>query len=384
MRRRLWVALLCVSATASAQPPAADENADALGSPAEPAANEGETAEPSSEEPGELDELPGDLVCAATLVLEGRTYQACESYVVVLREERVVRIYDLDVTPTDLFERSGAVWFELDGEAHALDSYEAREVQAPSIPSPPMHPLVGEPETPEPERPAFDGPADLDPSSTYGDRLAPERVDGFQLGLSVTPVLGSGIALTGDAFVAYRAERAFSARLSIDRIGYALSTTDGDKFGVFEGTFMVGYDHRIFEMSLGIGTTRARIDDFDRRLNGMVPTIAMGMRFGALDGLHMSVSTSLIVADGETTLSTIAVRMQWPLSVGRWLVIRGAGSGPSGYGWGEIGIRILTRGERGSGSLFITPAIGGGGLFDDLSFSRASGFAMSLGVEYRP
>lgn len=376
MRLRLLVALSCVSATASAQLPPSDESADALGPPDTP-------QEVREEAEAEVAPAPSD--CAAVLAFAGQSYQACGTNVVVLQGEQVVRVYDLDVTPSDLFERNGRVWFELDGHAHALDGYEPRATVATPVSDATVSIApVPEPALAPPEPPPFDGPSDLDPNSSYGARISPERMPGFQVGLSVMPVLGDGFALMGDAFVAYRARRPFSVRLVIDRLGYAFSTNDGDSFGVADGALLLGYDHRIFEMSVGVGTTRARIDDFDRRLDGMAPTIMMGMRFGALDGLHVSVSTSLLFASGETTLSTIAVRMQWPLSVGRWLVIRGSGGGPASYGWGEIGIRILTRGQRGRGSLFVTPAIGGAGLFDNLSFQRASGFAMSLSVEYRP
>lgn len=386
--RCLLLVLVCSASIASAQTEGASELTPSANPDSDADADAGADADADADADSDSDSDANTEqdACAATLTVGEDTYQACGSNVVRTRAGRVVGVMDLDVQPTDLFERDGEVWFAVGDRAARLGGYSPR----PAVPQPPPAHAAPVPPPPReiptaPDRPRFNGPADLDPHGRYRDRIAPERVPGVSMGLSVMPVLGSGFAIMGDAFVAVRARRAFSARLIIDRIGHTLSVEDGDpEFGVFDGSLVLGYDHRYFEMSFGVGLTRARIDDFTRRLNGIAPTFVMGMRFGALDGLHVEVSSSLVASDGETDFSKIAVRMQWPLSVGRWLVVRGSGSGPSGYGWGEIGLRILTRGQRGSGSLFITPSIGGGGLFNDLTFARASGFAMSLGIEYRP
>lgn len=377
--RWLLLALMCSASLASAQ------TEDASGLSPDPSV-ESDAAETETDSDPQTDtetESPdADDECQASLTIGDDTYRACGTNVVRSRGGRVVGVSDLDVEPTDLFERNGEAWFAVGDRAAALSGYSPRT----QVPEPPRATVPTPPRTTpiEPVRPPFDGPADLDPNGRFRDRIAPERVPGVSLGLSVMPVLGGGFAIMGDAFVAVRARRAFSARLVVDRIGHTISAEDGPEFGIFDGSLSLGYDHRYFEMSFGVGLTHARIDDFTRRLNGIAPTFVMGMRFGALDGLHVEVSSSLVAAQGETDFSKIAVRMQWPLTVGRWLVVRGAGSGPSGYGWGEIGMRILTHGQRDSGSLFITPSIGGGGLFDNTSFGRASGFAMSLGIEYRP
>jgi len=298
--------------------------------------------------------------------------------VVATRDAQVVAVRALDVTPSELFERNGTVWFAIGDRAAALETY-----QPSPPPPPPARRLVPAGDV-EPERPPFDGPADLDPHGRYADRLAPERTSGMQLGLTITPVIGGGIALMGDAFVAWRAKRAFSARLVVDRIGHTFSADDAPEFGVVEGNLLLGYDHRYFELAMGVGTARARIDDFDRRLNGMALTIAASMRFGALDGLHVQGSTTIITGENDSETSKIAVHLQWPMMAGKWFFMRGAGSGPAGYAWGEIGMRILARGQRGRGSLFISPALGGGGMRNDLNFGSVYGFTMSIGIEYRP
>ena len=382
---RTWwvVCFACVTAIASAQ----DESGAALGAgdaDAEADADADADDGAGSESAAASRSATSDSECVASIVVGDRTFQACGRSIVELRTGAgVVRVHPLDVEPTDLFERNGAVWFAVGDRAAALDGYQPRtEPPEPPVPPPPTRSFV--PIDVEPQRPPFDGPADLDPHGRYRDRIAPERIPGVQMGLSIMPVLGGGFGIMGDAFLGWRAKRAFSARIVVDRTGYAIATDEGDEFGIFDGTLLLGYDHQYFEMSFGVGTTRARIDDFDRRLDGMAATFVMGMRFGALDGLHLEASTSLIASGGDTDLSRIAIRIQWPLGVGRWLVMRGSGSGPGGYGWGEFGMRLLVRGQRGSGSVFLTPSIGGGGLFNDMTFARASGFAMSLGIEVRP
>ena len=53
--------------------------------------------------------------------------------------------------------------------------------------------------------------------------------------------------------------------------------------------------------------------------------------------------------------------IQLPVSERAWMVARGGG-GTAGYGFGEVGLRILAKGQGDRGSLFITPVLGGAAL----------------------
>lgn len=364
-----------------------------------------------AEAPAEAERLPPPPVAAlaapvvegcdvrATLDVESRRYFACaHGAVVVFEGGAVVATHAVQGEPGALFERGGRVWVELVRlEAVALPSTSG----GPATPTPApqlmpttlpegaaalgARPAAGVASVDEPfeDEPTFDGPEALDPDGSYRSRMAPPRVPGWELSLFAHPFLGSGAAgILADASIGFRAEVPFFLRLEIDPAGYAFAE-EGD-FGQFHGYVMIGYDHEWFEMGLGLGVMQARIDDFDRRADGMSPTLVNSVRLGSRDGMYLLVASSFVMISGSPEYGSTTARMQIPLRPGKWLVMRGGGGGPVGTGFGEIGLRILTRGDLGSGSLFITPSIGGLGVSNDITFASAAGFTMTVGVEYRP
>ena len=360
-------------------------------------------AAPSAELPPPMPPPPTPAGCQVTarLDVEGRHYVACAAGAVHVYEGATpVGQHPTGGEPVALFERGGRVWVErVERTAVALSSG-AGTLGAPSAASPattapgaesgselapalaPPPPLAALPPL-EAQGPTFEGPADLDPDGSYRDRVAPERVSGFELALDARPFLGSGAAgFLATGHIAYRAERPFFARLNLEPFGY--SGSGRAQFGQFHGLLSLGYDHDWFEMSLGVGVMRARLDDWDRRFDGVGVTLSNTVRLGARDGLHLSVTNSFVVVGGSPEWASVSSSMQIPLRPGKWLVFRGGGGGAAGFAYGDVGLRILTRGDRGPGSLFITPAVGGVGVFDDIRFERAGGFTMTVGLEYRP
>ena len=55
--------------------------------------------------------------------------------------------------------------------------------------------------------------------------------------------------------------------------------------------------------------------------------------------------------------------LQIPVGETSWVLMRGGG-GISGYGYGEMGVRTLLKGNGDRGSLFFTGTLGGVGVFE--------------------
>ena len=259
--------------------------------------------------------------------------------------------------PAALFVHEGRVWVE-------LVQREARPLTQAHLTQPPEARVESEPE---------------EEGTSYGDRLAPERQPGMELGLGLHPLVASDAALLVDAWIEYRARRSLSISLRADPLG--ASFEGSDSIGIGHGVLTLAYDGRWFQIGVGVGLGKVRIDDWDlvRRTNGAGLTVSMPLRLGARDGMHFYVDNTIVFIDGDAEYAGTRAGIQIPMTEGRWLVMRGGGSGAFGYGYGELGLRM-----RGRGSVFVTPAMGGGGVFSDLSGEGAAGFSTSVTIEYRP
>jgi hypothetical protein len=56
------------------------------------------------------------------------------------------------------------------------------------------------------------------------------------------------------------------------------------------------------------------------------------------------------------------LNLQIPLNRQTWLTAAGGGGRQAGYLYGELGLKRLLRGDRGSGSLFVKPSVGVAGI----------------------
>jgi hypothetical protein len=104
------------------------------------------------------------------------------------------------------------------------------------------------------------------------------------------------------------------------------------------------------------------IPRFEKVRDGL--SISQVARLGSLDGINLSVDNFFVLYKGEFHWGGAIGAIQSPVSDRSWLLLRGGG-GIAGYAFGEIGLRVLVRGNGGPGSLFLTPSIGGAGLFGE-------------------
>jgi hypothetical protein len=88
------------------------------------------------------------------------------------------------------------------------------------------------------------------------------------------------------------------------------------------------------------------------------------LRIGAIDGLHFSSRSKAVVFHSETEFSSLELQGQIAVGSDAWLILRGGG-GVEGYGYGEVALRNLLRGNGGPGSLFLEIGVGGAGLYSE-------------------
>lgn len=236
---------------------------------------------------------------------------------------------------------------------------------------------------------------DLDPTAS---RVAPPRVAGLSLTFGARGLLGvgdsTGVGIVADAELTYRFRGPWFLRALVDPLGFGAG--QGPEFGLFGGSLFAGYDHPLFEVGVGLGLLRVDYENFDggdELRRGIATTFTQSVRFGAVDGLHLQVFNSFAFVEGDTEYGATRVQLQIPMGPTSWLLFRGAG-GRYGAGWGELGLRLLAHGNGGSGSLFVTPAIGGGVVWthaerctDFGCFGSRQSYAgptLGVSVEYRP
>ncbi|MCA9610960.1 MAG: hypothetical protein KC619_35445 [Myxococcales bacterium] len=161
----------------------------------------------------------------------------------------------------------------------------------------------------------------------------------------------------------YRARAPFSIAAEWEPIAVG-----GGLFGSVELVTMflglVGFDDRFFEIAAGGGFATHPRDGCCG--GGLLPVIAERVRVGALDGVHLQVTAAEGFAEGPLLMS-LDGRAQLPLEAldagvrDWWLVARGGG-GATGYGYGEVGGRVLVVGNGWRPSLFLTFAAGAFGM----------------------
>jgi len=194
--------------------------------------------------------------------------------------------------------------------------------------------------------------------------------------------LGSlGFGTITDGSIGYRGEEGLHMMILVEPLGVALAE-EGNIISS-AAALVAGYDTQMFEVGLGLGMAAINdelydspilsVDESSRAFESEPPTfdrvrsglsIMQTVRLGALDGLHLNAHNMFIVHEGEFMFGGTNIRAQLPLSQKTWLVARGGG-GISGYGYGEIALRVLIRGNGDRGSLFLTPSLGGGGVFGE-------------------
>ena len=192
--------------------------------------------------------------------------------------------------------------------------------------------------------------------------IAPPRAAGYwELGLVARPFLvlddlGFGAVL--DAQVGYRMHAPFHFRAALAPLAFATARSGATL--PFAAVLSAAYDARLFEAGLGIGAQSVNDPGFglDR---GSGTTIAQYLRIGAVDGLQLELETYVVLFHSRFEFSTLRVRAQVPLGTRTWLHAAGGGGNLS-IATGEVGLRVLTSGNGGAGSLFLTSLVGWAGV----------------------
>lgn len=203
-------------------------------------------------------------------------------------------------------------------------------------------------------------------ASLTESRLAPPRLGGLLTAeVMVRPFLALGtlgIGSVNQAAVSYQFEMPFTIEANLDPIGVGAAEDVRVLTGL--ATVTPTYDTDYFQIGLGVGASRV-IRTTSRALPALesAPRAAFALsqvaRLGARDGLSLRVHNSFVLYEDEFVYGSTSAAVQTPLgsSSRLWLLARG-GAGVSGYGFGELALRLRARGNGDRGSLFMTPAIG--------------------------
>ncbi|HET9450959.1 MAG TPA: hypothetical protein VFO83_08765, partial [Aggregicoccus sp.] len=217
------------------------------------------------------------------------------------------------------------------------------------------------------------------------------------LGLDATTAAGNNARAGGlmlDAFATYRLQAlpvALHARFEPVSVG--LGTGDRHTPGL--GYVAATYSADILEVGLGVGalfgqTERSCYPVYDRDNNAIGEQCSTGdntgvavqqlLRLGALDGFHLSWTSSILSREQQFVFGSGRGELQVPIHA-RYALFAAGGGGRSGYAFGEVGVRTLLQGSGGPGSLLLTGSIGGVSLSDGPR--SLGGPSLALGLEWR-
>jgi hypothetical protein len=191
-------------------------------------------------------------------------------------------------------------------------------------------------------------------------RLTPPRPAGlWEVEFMARPFLalgefGGGFLL--DAAVGYRFESDLHVELAFRPFGWGAgegkpSITPVTSFA------KVSYDRELFEVGLGFGLQTVNITGFGAEA-GTGTLFSQGARIGARDGLHFDARSDVVLFHSRFEFTGFVGSGQIPVGQTSWLILEGGG-GSSGYGYGEIGVRVLLRGNGDRGSVFFNGSVGG-------------------------
>lgn len=181
--------------------------------------------------------------------------------------------------------------------------------------------------------------------------------------------LGAGTVSQG--LVAHQFEGPWTIEAIFDPLAFGIAE-EANLLAV-TATGLASFDTTLFQVGLGLGATTVDAtafgprDEFDESGDDpeveteLALALAQKVRLGALDGLHLQVSNSFFLADEAFRYGGTTAQIQIPAgSIGEssWLIARGGGSF-AGHSFGEVGLRVLSRGNGDRGSVYFTPTVGG-------------------------
>lgn len=223
----------------------------------------------------------------------------------------------------------------------------------------------------------------------------------FELAATLRPFLplqDLGLGVLGDLTGTFRF-RSLMVRLQFDTLGLGFGS--GSTQTLFNGGAIFAYEHRFFAAGVGVGLMRndeAREDSRGEEYFGTRLAVSQYARLGERDGLSVSLTNHVALVEDEDCQrvggeyvcgpkdefhwAAIYVDVLVPVISRGWLVFRGGG-GHVGMANGEVGFRLLVRGNGGTGSVFVTPLVGGAMIRNDED-SRRTGPSVAVRVEWRP
>jgi hypothetical protein len=352
-----------------------------------------------------------DLGCTGRSTLENgdRAFVACGADGVVEVDlanplaPRRAGAMPVDGEATALFLRAGQVWVEI---AH----YFARPVRTDGVVDVPGHRAIAalQPR----DAPAAPPPAVVEPPSP--SIMAPPRRGGLwelsaeagafvNLGPSSGGVVGWGSAV-------YRFDLPIVVRLELAPIAFGagngittvsseppgeITTLNGEAPSVSTGSrpgsgsiavgavqALVGVDTQFVEVAIGGGAATIGNTSGTGGLATGGSSIATEARFGAHDGLAITLESIVVGANGQFSLASFITTVQIPLTPAVMLVARGGG-GNVGVLFGDLGARVLLTGDGGRGTIALTGFFGGEGI-DFQGCASDSGSSSGAGVATCP
>lgn len=213
-------------------------------------------------------------------------------------------------------------------------------------------------------------------------RAAPPRIGGlWHTQFMARPFvaledLGGGILL--DAAVGYRFESEFHVEAAISPFGWATGENN-PSVTPMAGFVKASFDSHLFEIGFGFGGSTVHDVQFPTR-SGSGFLVMQQVRIGAVDGLDLDIQSHVTLFHSRFTFSGMVARGQIPMGQRWWFVLAGGG-GSAGYGYGDLGVRALLRGNGDKGSFFFTGTVGGVGVFENLNAQCGDGETFEFGCD---
>lgn len=188
----------------------------------------------------------------------------------------------------------------------------------------------------------------------------PRRAEQWELGASARaflPIGNIGFGTVASASVAYRFDAPIAVYGEVAPLGVA-GGKEGT-IGTAAGHGIVALDTQLFELGLGAGAATLNDPKTDKTSSVSFAQLA---RIGARDGLSLTYRSNVVVDEDKFELGSIRATAQVALNPRWWLLLDGGG-GPTGFAYGDVGIKYLVAGDLGPGSLLLTGTVGGAGVF---------------------
>jgi hypothetical protein len=220
------------------------------------------------------------------------------------------------------------------------------------------------------ERAPLGALARLSGDDATATRAAPPRLGGlWEVGFMARPFvalndLGGGFLL--DASVGYRFESDFHLEAVLAPLGYGTGADFPSVVPV--ATYLkASYDLSMFELGVGVGAGTVNSTSMNTP-PGSGTLFVQQLRLGAAEGTMVDFSSRLVLFHSQVAFTGLVGAGQVPVGRKSWLVLRGGG-GDAGYGYGELGVRTLLKGNGDRGSFYFTGTVGGVGVYKTATFT---------------